>query len=106
MITERELIDPKEVEIEGMKFLIGRVPAFEADGLYDKIFANKGVTPEDVKLRLLSYVIAKTSRGDVNLDSKTLIEQFVPKWSMLRKLINKCVDFNFDFLEDGVTSQG
>lgn len=106
MITERELIDAEKVEIEGNTFLIGHVPAFEADGLYDKIFANKGVATDDVKHRLLAHVIMKTPQGDVNLDSEVIINQFIKKWSIIRKLINKCIEVNFDFLEDGATSQG
>lgn len=105
MITEKELIDPVEVEIHGKQFIIGHVPAFEADGMYDKIYENKGVAPEDVKLKLLSFVFAKTERGNVNLDKKVLIDEYVKPWAVFRKLVNKCIDVNFDFLEDGATSQ-
>lgn len=105
MVTERELIDPVEVTIDGIKFVIGHVPAFEADGLYDKLFANKGVPPEDVKRRLLSFVILKSDKGSVNLDNEAIVNEYIKKWGTLRKLINKCIDTNFDFLEDGATSQ-
>ena len=54
MITDKkELIDAKTEVIDGQTFTYGRIPAFYAAELYDKIITNKGIIPQDVKLQML-----------------------------------------------------
>lgn len=105
MITSRnEMIDPQEVVIDGCKFVISRLPAFDAAPVYDRIVQNRGTIPQDDKLALLSHCIIVTDKGDVVLDKSILINTYIKKWQTLNALIDKVFDLNFGLPESGNAS--
>lgn len=106
MITDKkELIDAKTEVIDGQTFTYGRIPAFYAAELYDKIITNKGIIPQDVKLQMLGYCFIDTDKGAVLLNVSTLVDTYVKKFQTLRTLIDNIFDYNFGFFGDGSDSQ-
>lgn len=106
MITDKkELIDAKTETIDGQTFTYGRIPAFYAAELYDKIMTNKGIIPQDVKLQMLGYCFVDTEQGAVLLNVASLVDSYVKKFQTLRTLIDNIFDYNFGFFGDGNDSQ-
>lgn len=95
MITKEEFIDAKDVEIDGQKFTISRLPAFDAAPVYDKIVQERGVIPQNEKLALLSRCSVQTDKGDVILDKPILINTYIKKFQTLQKLIDEVFELNF-----------
>ena len=106
MITDKkELIDAKSETIDGQVFTYGRIPAFDAAGLYDRIVDNKGIIPQDVKLKMLSFCFVDTEKGQVLLDKETLVNAYVKKFQTLHTLVDNIFEYNFGFFGDGSDSQ-
>lgn len=101
MVTKQEFIDAQDVEIDGQKFTISRLPAFDAAPVYDRIIENKGIIPQNEKLILLSRCSLITNQGDVVLDKPILINTYVKKFQTLSKLIDKLFELNFLSSDDG-----
>jgi hypothetical protein len=105
MITPKEFIEPKTVEIDGQSFTYSRIPAFFAAEIYDKIVENKGIIPQAVKIDMLSRCCVSTENGDIVLDKPVLIDTYIKKFQTLRKLIDAVYEYNFGFFGDGEASQ-
>ena len=105
LLTTKDFIDPKEVEIDGSKFVVSRLPAFDAAPIYDKIVENKGIIPQPEKLALLSRCAILLEQGEVVLSMPVLINQYVKKFQTLSKLIDEAFKLNFSFSDSGSPSQ-
>lgn len=105
MLTTKDFIDATPIEIEGHKFIISRIPAFDAAPIYDSIVEHKGIIPQEDKLAILSRCAVLTQQGEVVLSMPTLINEYVPKFQILNKLIEEAFKLNFSFSNSGSPSQ-
>jgi hypothetical protein len=109
----RQFIEPKEIEIDGMKFIISKIPAIQSQQVYRAIMQeakNDGdiamtylTTP--TVLSLLSY--AATVDGDewLPLESENRINVSCSKLATLIKLEAAMIRYNFGFLFDGTLQE-
>ena len=105
MLTSKDFIDPKTVEIGTKKVIISRLPAFEAASLYDRIYVNKGIIPPEDKLILASRCALITDKGEVVLSMAQIINQYLT-YQEFRDIVDKAYDINFLSSDDGSPSQG
>lgn len=109
--NEKKLLDPKEVEIDGKKFIISKFPAFAGREIimsYPKthLFATADV--EQIKktvMKLMSYVAIKTDDGRIiRLETEALIENHCNTefpTETLAKIEAKMLEYNFSFFQNG-----
>ena len=105
MLTSKDFIDAKDIEIDGQKFIISRIPAFDAAPIYDSIVEHKGIIPPADKLAILSRCAVLTEKGEVVLSMATLVNEYVKKFQTLNKLIEEAFKLNFSFSDSGSPSQ-
>lgn len=106
MVTSRsELIDAHEIEIDGHKFIISRLPAWDAAPVFDAVVQSRGVIAQDDKLKILSRCMIITDNGDVVLDRPAIINNYIKKFQILNKLIDEAYELNFGSPESGSHSQ-
>lgn len=106
--SSKVLLEPKEVEINGNKFIIGKMPCTVAQ---EVIFSlPNGLIPiisefkkaEDQALKMLSYCERVYSDGrSVPLISKAIIDNHIPDFDTLIKLEYECLEYNYSFFSDG-----
>ena len=105
-IDPKDFIDPQVEIIDGQKFIVSRLPAFDAAPVYDSIVEYRGTIPQADKITLLSRCAYVTDDGkNVVLNMPTLINTYIKKFQTLQRLIDKAVTLNFDFSSDGSPSQ-
>lgn len=115
------LLEPKEINVKGKKFIISKLPACagrEIGHLYAPSIAPKikigtvelngdYATNELIMKKLMAFVAVKSDNGtEIRLDSQTLIDQHVYKvgedaWLMLREIENEMIAYNCAFFRDG-----
>ena len=113
----KKFIEPKEVEIDGAKFVISRIPAVQAQQIYGSIMRESRedgdvamtYLSEETMLGLLSYSAYVTgSEGDdawTPLDDANQINFACPKIEVLIKLEAAMIRYNFGFLFDGTLQE-
>ncbi len=102
------MIDEKEIEVSGIKFIIGKFPAtvgreiitqYPVSGL-PKIGSYK--TNEELMIKILGYCDRVDASGKrVNLNTKGLIDGNIPDWETLMKLEWEIMKYNCSFLASG-----
>lgn len=107
--SANSLIEPKEIEINGVKFIISKMPCTVAQEVIFNI--PSGLIPiisnfsksEEQAFTMLSYCerVYNDDRGSVPLISKEIINNHVPNFDTLIKLEYECLQYNFDFFSDG-----
>lgn len=105
MIDPKDFLDPVDIEINGQKFKYSRIPAFYAADIYDEIIANKGVIPQNTRLKILERCAVETDKGIVSLDKPVLVNEYVKHFQTLRTLMDKMIEYNFGFFPDESNSQ-
>ena len=103
------LLQPKEVEINGFKFIISKMPCTVAQEVLCQL--PSGLIPiisqfsksEEQLFKMLSYCerVYTDGRANVPLVSKTIIDNHVPNFDTLYKLEWEALQYNFDFFEQG-----
>lgn len=103
------LLEPKTVEINGCKFIISKMPCTVAQEVIFKL--PTGLIPllsnftqtEEVAFKMLSYCerVYGDDRPNVKLISKEIIDNNVPDFDTLIKLEQECLQYNYDFFNDG-----
>lgn len=103
------LLQPKEVEINGFKFIISKMPCTVAQKVLCQL--PSGIIPlissfsksEEQLFKMLSYCerVYTDGRANVPLVSKTIIDNHVPNFDTLYKLEWEALQYNFDFFEQG-----
>lgn len=102
--TSAVLLQPKEIEIEGSKFIISKMPCTVAQEVLFNL--PTGLIPllsnfsksEEMAFKMLSYCErVYTDRPNVPLKSKVLIDNHVPDFNTLIKLEQEVLQYNFDF---------
>lgn len=106
-----ELLEPKEIEIEGCKFVISKFPAIAGREIITKyptsLIPKVGdyATNEEVMLKVMGYVERITNDGQkIRLSSRALVDNHVPNWEMLVKLEGAMMEYNCSFFQNGKTS--
>lgn len=103
------LLEPKTVEINGYKFIISKMPCTVAQEVIFKL--PTGLIPllsnfsqtEEVAFKMLSYCerVYEDGQPNIKLISKTIIDNHVPNFDTLIKLEQECLQYNYDFFNDG-----
>ena len=113
---EKELLEPKEVEItDKVKnvtkvFILSKIPAFQARTImlqYVPVqLLNINKDEEKVKamiLKLMSYVAVKEQDRIIRLETETLIDNHCPSFETVVELEALMIDYNTSFFKDGKT---
>lgn len=110
MTSASKFIDPEEVEVQGEKFILSKIPAYTSQDIFlsaTQAFQTKDMSqlPQDVVSRLMSYVAKKMGDGSVNdavcLDCENAINAYCKDVFMLMELEVRMVEKNYGFLFDG-----
>lgn len=104
-----DFIQSKELEIDGKKFCISKIPAISATQIYPKIakyYSDHGViglTMFDVALtkELLSYAAFHNGTSWEVLEFESVINRAFDSQFQMKKLISTIVKENWGFLLDG-----
>lgn len=105
------MIQPKEISINGKKFIISKLPATvgrEVLFLYPtsnipKVGDYKA--SQDIMLKLMSYVAVETANGtQVELKTQALVDNHIPNAETLILLEKEMFAYNFDFFTNGNAS--
>lgn len=107
-LPAKMLLEPKEVEINGCKFLISKMPCMTAQEVAVKLptgllpLINQFSQSEEMVIKMLACCqrIYK-DKPNVPLISKEIINNHVPDFDTLIKLEHECVQYNYDFFENG-----
>ena len=106
------MIDPKEIEINGRKYILHKLPAIAGREIITQYpIANipkigSYETSQELMQKLLSYVTVKLENGnEIALETASLIENHVPDAITLMKLEKAMLQYSFDFLADGEISK-
>jgi len=102
------MIEPKEIEIDGKKYIISKFPAIAGR----EIVAKYPMTAlpkvgdyqlnEEAMLKLMSYVAIEIKDGHkINLITKALIDSHVTSWEVLAKLEIAMMQYNVSFFPQG-----
>ena len=109
----KKFIEPKEIDIDGGKYVISRIPAVQAQGIYRSIMkeskddgdiAMTYLTAETA-VELLSYAASVVGEEWTALDSEGQINFACPKIERLIKLEAAMIRYNFGFLFDGTLQE-
>lgn len=105
------MIEPKEIEIKGKKYIISKLPATVGREVLFKYptsnlpkVGDYNVSQE-IMLKLLSYVAVELEDGrQIQLNTQSLIDNHVPSAEALILLEKEMFVYNFDFFHDGTAS--
>lgn len=102
------LLAPKEVTINGCRFLISRMPCMTAQEVIVRIPAgilpliNQYTISEEMVVKMLSCCQrVYDDRPNVPLISKEIINNHIPDFDTLLQLENECLRYNYDFFNQG-----
>lgn len=103
-----ELLEPKEIEINGGVYKIGKFPAIAGREILSKYplsnIPKLGDYPasEEVMLKLMSFVERITPEGQtIRLTSRALIDNHVKDWETLVKIEIASLEHNCSFFQNG-----
>lgn len=105
------MIEEKEIEVRGRKYIISKVPATVGREILFK-YPTSNIPKvgdygqsQEIMLKLLSYVAAVTPEGQrIELKTQTLVDNHVPNAETLILLEKEMFSYNFDFFHDGNAS--
>lgn len=107
--SSKVLLEPKEVEINGYKFIISKMPCTVAQEVIFNL--PTGLIPiisefkktEEQAFKMLAYCerVYTDGRSNVPLISKAIIDNHIPNFDTLIKLEYECLNYNFDFFGNG-----
>lgn len=106
-----DLIEPKEVELEGITYRVGKFPAVTGREIITKYpisnlpkIGDYGVSQE-IMLKLMAHVERVNPDGSaVRLSTEALVNNHVPSWEVLVKLEAAALEHNCSFFQNGKTS--
>lgn len=104
-----KFLDPEEVEINGVKFTLSRIPAVQAQQVYGELVkASDGVgdigmtfLPQNVSRTILSYAAFYDVDSWAVLDTEIVVNNAFRSLDTLLKLEVAMIRKNFGFLFDG-----
>lgn len=99
--------EPKEVEIDGVNFIMSKFPAVSGREIITQ-YPTSGLpkigdykTNEELMLKIMSYVYVKKDGHEIKLENKTLVDNHMPSWETLVKLEWEMMAYNCSFLANG-----
>lgn len=108
-VSSSLLLKPKQIEINGNKFIISKMPCTVAQEVIMKLptgfipmLSNFEVS-QDMAFKMLSYCERVYDGGQANvpLISKEIIDNHVPDFNTLIQLEAECINYNYDFFANG-----
>jgi len=101
-MMNNNLIEPKEIDIDGKKFIISKFPAVQGR----EIIANYPLTGmpkknEEIMLKLMSYVAVPLESGHMTLGNEKAINSQISSWEILMKLEIEMMEYNCSFFQRG-----
>lgn len=103
-----DLIDPKEIEIKGKRYVISKFPATAGREILMKYPASNVPKLGDydeshaAMLKLMGYVEAVTEDGrQIRLVTEALINNHVLDWETLVQLEKEMIGYNCSFFQNG-----
>lgn len=105
----RKFIEPKEIEIEGEKYIISKIPAIPAQQVYRGIMQESKddgdialtYLSSETAIALLSYAAHVVGEEKIPCDSESQINVACPTLTKLIELEAAMIRYNFGFLFDG-----
>jgi len=104
------LLEPKQIEINGQKFIISKFPATEGR----KIITSYPLTAiprvsdyaanEEIMFKLMGYVSVRVGNTDLVLSNKDLIDNHIKSWETLMKIEAAMIEYNCSFFQNGLAS--
>ena len=113
----KKFIEPKEIEIDGGKFIISKIPAVQSQQIYGAIMRESKDDGDvamtylstETAISLLSYTAAVTADGGSDgwtvLDDENQVDFACKSIEMLIKLEAAMIRYNFSFLFDGTLQE-
>lgn len=105
------MIEPKEIEVKGKKYIISKMPATVAREVLFKYPTSNlpkigdYAVSQEIMLKLMSYVAVVLDDGtELELKTQTLIDNHVPSAEALILLEKEMFVYNYDFFKDGTVS--
>jgi hypothetical protein len=102
-----DLIQPKEIEINGKTYRISKFPATVGREIVAKYPVSNMPklgdykVSEEVMIKLMNYVEVVLPERSIRLSTRELIDNHVPDWEVLAKLEWEMLQYNCSFLTDG-----
>jgi len=103
------MIEPKEIEIDGKKFIISKFPALAGREIIAKYIPS--IMPkvgdykvnEETLLKMMKYVgvVISGQQNPLILSTQAIIDNHVNDWEMLGKLEIACMEYNCSFFLSG-----
>lgn len=105
------MIEPKEIEIKGKKYVISKLPATVGREVLFKYptsnlpkVGDYNVSQE-IMLKLLSYTAVVLEDGrQIELNTQSLVDNHVPNAETLILLEKEMFMYNYDFFQNGTAS--
>lgn len=105
------MIEPKEIEIKGKKYIISKMPATVGREVLFK-YPTSNIpkigdynVSQEIMLKLLSYVAVVLPDGsNIELKTQSLVDNHVPNAESLILLEREMFLYNYDFFQDGTAS--
>jgi hypothetical protein len=102
-----ELLQPKEIDINGKTYRISKFPATVGREIVAKYPVSNMPklgdykVSEEVMLKLMSYVETVLPERSIRLSTQELVNNHVPDWEVLAQLEWEMLSYNCSFLTNG-----
>jgi len=102
-----ELIEPKEIEVNGRKFIISKFPAITGREIIAKYPLSSMPKLGDYKvneetmLKLMSFVAVDVAGTQLRLTTPALIDNHTGDWETLAKVEIAMMEYNCSFFQNG-----
>ena len=109
----KRFLEPKEVEIDGTKFVISKIPAIQAQQVYRAVMKESlddgdiamTYLSEETSISLLSYAAMHEGDELTALDDQNKVNFACSTVQKLIKLEAAMIRYNFGFLFDGTLQE-
>lgn len=102
-----ELLQPKEIDINGKTYRISKFPATVGREIVAKYPVSNMPklgdykVSEEIMLKLMSYVEVVLTERSIRLSTQELVNNHVPDWEVLAQLEWEMLSYNCSFLTNG-----
>lgn len=102
-----ELLQPKEIDINGKTYRISKFPATVGREIVAKYPVSNMPklgdykVSEEIMLKLMSYVEVVLPERSIRLSTQELVNNHVPDWEVLAQLEWEMLSYNCSFLTNG-----
>ena len=109
-INSLGLLKPKQIEINGQEFVIGKFNAYDGEEIIGKLLIKaidqlKDFTGfQEVCNKMLSYAAVRTEKGYLRIINKSVGEGHIQDWETKLELQGQLTEYNCSFLPEGTVS--